>query len=74
MVRNTFIPLKGLLISSNLSNYGTKLMQGPLEQSKVYEKQEKQFNIINCYPKSYTPKLKQFPRFTLEAQLMEKKG
>lgn len=43
-----------------------------LEQNRVYEKQEKGFNIINYHPKSYTPRLKNYPRITLEDKLIER--
>ena len=47
-------------------------MKGPLDQTQIYEKQEKHFNIINCHPKGYSPRLKQFPRLTLEDHLIER--
>lgn len=50
---------------SNLSQIGNHLMKRPLDQTNIYEKQERTFDIINCHPKEYTPRLKQFPRLTL---------
>lgn len=55
---------------SNLSKIGIKLMRGPLEQTQIYEKQERTFDIINCHPKNVAPRLKQFPRLTLEDHLL----
>ena len=54
--------------SSNLSNYGNNLMKSTaviMDQSKVYENQQKKFNIISYYPKEIQPNLKQYPRLTL---------
>ena len=45
-----------------MNNFTTMQM---LDQNRIYEKQEKQFNIISYQPKSYTPRLKNFPRLTL---------
>ena len=58
-----------------MSQYGNHLMNGPpLDQNRIYEKQERAYNIISYYPKAYTPKLKNFPRLTLENQLIERGG
>ena len=47
-----------------------------MDQTHVFKKQEKEFNIINFYPKDYKPTLKQYPKFSLEHRLVEqgKKG
>ena len=60
-------------MNSSLSQYGNNLLNTQYyDQNRVYEKQEKEFNIINYYPKKYTPRLKNFPRLTLEDRLIEK--
>ena len=41
------------------------------DQDRVYEKQEKAFNIINCYPKEYPTVHRKFPKLTLEHRLIE---
>ncbi len=45
-----------------------------LDQNRIYEKQEKEFNIISYQPKPYTPRLKNFRRLTLEDKIIERKG
>ena len=37
----------------------------------IYEKQQKGYNIINCYPKSMSSSLRMFPKLTLENKLIE---
>lgn len=44
-----------------------------MDQTQVYKKQEKEFNIISFYPKEYKPNLRQYPRLTLEDKLIEQK-
>lgn len=41
-----------------------------LDQNRVYQKQEKEFNIISYQPKNYRPSLKNYPRLTLEDKLI----
>lgn len=67
------------LVNSSLSQYGTNLVKNLtsmqlLDQNRVFEKQEKQFNIISYQPKAYTPRLKNYPRLTLEDKIIEKRG
>ena len=55
-----------------MANYGTSLLRNSsLDQTHVFNKQEKEFNIINFRPKDYKPTLKQFPKLTAEHRLME---
>lgn len=43
------------------------------ERFKVYEGQQHQFNIINCYPKEQNSyRLRNFPKLTLEDKLIER--
>jgi hypothetical protein len=51
----------------------------PVQQRKgferfgIYERQQKPFNIINCYPKENEGnKLRNFPKLTLEDRLLER--
>ena len=56
-----------------MSQYGNHLMKAPvLDQNRIFEKQEKEYNIISYYPKPYAPRLKNFPRLTLEDQIIER--
>lgn len=51
---------------SRVANYGMNLVRNTsMDQSEVYKKQEKNFNIISYYPKEYEPNLKKYPRLTL---------
>ena len=55
-----------------MAGYGTNLMRNSsMDQTHVYKKQEKEFNIINFYPKDYKPTLKQYPKFSLEHRLVQ---
>jgi hypothetical protein len=57
-----------------MANYGTNLIRNTsMDQTQVYKKQEKEFNIISFYPKEYKPNLRQYPRLTLEDKLIEQK-
>ena len=57
---------------SKMANYGNNLVRNSsMEQTQVYKRQEKEFNIINFYPKDYKPDLKVFPKFSLEHRLIE---
>ena len=47
----------------------TLLRNSTMEQTQIYSRQQKEFNIINFYPKEYKPNLKQFPKFSLEHRL-----
>lgn len=43
------------------------------ERFGIYERQQKPFNIISCYPKDYeSNKLRNFPKLTLENRLIER--
>lgn len=54
------------------SNLPVQRKQG-FERFRIYERQQKPFDIINCYPKEYeSNKLRNFPKLTLENQLIEK--
>ncbi len=49
-----------------MANYGSNLVRNtPMDQTQIYKKQEKEFNIISFYPKEYKPNLRQFPKLTL---------
>jgi hypothetical protein len=57
-----------------MANYGSSLMRNSsMDQTQVYSKQQKEFNIINFFPKEYKPNLKQFPKLSLEHRLLEKR-
>lgn len=43
-----------------------------MDQTQVYKRQEKEFNIISFYPKDVKPNLRQFPKLTMEDRLIEK--
>jgi hypothetical protein len=52
-------------------NHHIQRRQG-MERFKVYERQQKPFNIINCYPREQeNNKLRNFPKLTLEDKLIE---
>jgi len=52
------------------TNHHIQRRQG-FERFKVYEGQQNQFNIINCYPKEQTSyRLRNFPKLTLEDKLI----
>ncbi len=58
-----------------MSNYGSRLMK-PMpgrDQDFVYERQQKPYNIISCYPKenpnSNVHRI--YPKLTLESKLIE---
>ena len=62
-------------VNSSLSQYGNNLMNNfnhmqLLDQNRVYEKQEREYNILSYQPKAYTPRLKNYPRLTLEDKLL----
>lgn len=42
-----------------------------LDRFKVYERQQKPFDIINCYPNNGDRQLRLFPKLTLEHKLIE---
>lgn len=43
------------------------------ERFRIYERQQKPFNIISCYPKeNESNKLRNFPKLTLEDRLRER--
>lgn len=43
------------------------------ERFRIYERQQKPYNIISCYPKEEdNNKLRTFPKLTLENQLIER--
>jgi hypothetical protein len=42
-----------------------------LDRFTIFEKQQKGYNIISCYPKEMTSSLKVFPKLTLENKLIE---
>ena len=49
-----------------MANYGTNLLGNTsMDQTQIYKKQEKEFNIISFCPKEYKPNLRQFPKLTL---------
>jgi hypothetical protein len=63
------------VVNSSLSQYGNTLVKEftnmqMLDQNRVYQKQEKEFNIISYQPKNYRPSLKNYPRLTLEDKLI----
>lgn len=41
------------------------------EQEDIFEKQERNFNIISYWPRAVQPTLHQFPKLTLEDKLLE---
>ena len=54
-----------------MASIGNNLIRNSsMDQTQIYNKQEKEFNIINFYPKDIKPALKQFPRFSLEHRLI----
>ena len=58
-------------VQSHLSNYGQNLMKGSqFDRFSIFEKQQKGYNIINCYPKEMSSSLRNFPKFTLEDKLI----
>ena len=57
---------------SQMASYGNNLMRNSsMEQTQVYKKQQKPFDIINMHPKGCEPTLKVFPKFSLEHRLIE---
>lgn len=40
-------------------------------QDFIYERQQKPYNIISCYPRDGQPKHRVFPKLTLENKLIE---
>lgn len=42
------------------------------DQDRIYERQEKQFNIVTNYPKEYGNIHRKYPKITLENKLLEK--
>jgi len=56
-------------MSSKLSNYGYNLMR---DQKDIFEKQQTGFDIINYHPSQNKPRLKAYPKLTLEDKLNER--
>lgn len=56
-----------------MSNYGTRLMRAMpgKDQDYVYERQQKPYNIISCYPREVYNAHRVYPKFTLESKLIE---
>lgn len=55
-----------------MANIGTHLLRNSsMDQTQVYKRQEKEFNIINFYQKEFKPNLRQFPKLSLENRLLE---
>ena len=49
-----------------MANYGSNLVRdASMDQTQIYKKQEKEFNIISFCPKDYKPNLRQFPKLTI---------
>ena len=58
---------------SKMANYGNSIMRNiSMDQTQIYKRQEKDFNIISYYPKEFKPNLRQFPKLTLEDKLLER--
>lgn len=58
---------------SKMANYGNNIMRNiSMDQTQIYKRQEKDFNIISYYPKEFKPNLRQFPKLTLEDKLLER--
>lgn len=59
---------------SKIAGIGNTLLRNStMDQTQIYNRQQKEFNIINFYPKEYKPNLKQFPKFSLEHRLLDTK-
>jgi hypothetical protein len=59
------------IASSQLSNIGTnslKSLNRYISDREVYEKQQKNYNIISVQPKEYQDTIKMFPKYHLEDQ------
>jgi hypothetical protein len=58
-----------------MSGYGSKLLYSPTPrrgaQDAVFERQQKPYNIINCYPKVVLNTHRAHPKYTLENKLIE---
>lgn len=55
-----------------MASFGNNLLRNSsMDQTQVYKRQEKEFNIINFHPKEYKPNLRQFPKLTVEDKLNE---
>lgn len=57
-----------------MANYGRNLLarsNSVRAQEDVYERQQKNFNIISYYPRNVRPTLHNFPKLTLEDKLFE---
>lgn len=55
--------------TSTLSNYGThslKSLNRFISDKEVYEKQQKNYNIISAQPKEYEDTIKIYPKYRLE--------
>lgn len=51
---------------SKMASVGNSLLRNSsMDQTQVYKRQEKEFNIINFYQKEYKPNLRQFPKLTV---------
>lgn len=55
-----------------MSNYGSRLMKAlpGKDQDFVYERQQKPYNIISCYPRDSNAH-RVYPKLTLESKLIE---
>lgn len=59
--------------SGYMLDYGNRLMR-PMpgrDQDTVYERQQKPYNIISCYPREVPSVHRKFPKLTLENKLIE---
>ena len=62
------------VVNNSMANYGRNLLgrsNSVREQEDVYERQQRNFNIISYYPKNVRPTLRNFPKLTLEDKLLE---
>lgn len=66
-------------IGSNIQAAGERRTDNPIQRRngfqrfRIYERQQKPFNIISCYPKEdESNKLRTFPKLTLEDKLRER--
>ena len=56
-----------------MAGIGNTLLRNSMDQTQIYSRQQKEFNIINFFPQEYKPNLKQFPKFSLEHRLVDNK-
>ena len=55
-----------------MANYGRNLLgQTRYEQEEVFQRQERQFDIISYWPRKVRPNLRQYPKLTAEDKLQE---